>query len=57
MVKEVYAIDKKNRKTLWQGAIQKEMENVKIAFQMGSSMSIATLHSTLKWRIFVERHA
>ena len=30
MVTEAYAIDKKNGITLWQDAIQKEMENVKI---------------------------
>ena len=33
MIKEVYALDEKNRNTLWQDAIQKEMEDVKIAFQ------------------------
>ena len=33
MVKEDYVIDKKNGNTLWQGVIQKEMKNVKIAFQ------------------------
>ena len=30
---EAYAIDKKNGNTLWQDAIQKEMENEKNAFQ------------------------
>ena len=35
-VSEAYAIDKKNGNTLWQDAIQKEMENVKIAFQITS---------------------
>ena len=34
MVNEVYPIDKKNSNTLWQDAIQKEIENVKIAFQI-----------------------
>ena len=33
MVKEVYAIDEKNGNNLWQDAIQKETEYVKIAFQ------------------------
>ena len=33
MVKEVVAINRKNKNTLWQGAIQKEMENMKITFQ------------------------
>ena len=32
MVNEVYAINKKNGHTLWQDAIQKEIENVKIVF-------------------------
>ena len=33
MVKEAIAIDEKNGNTLWQDAIQKGMESVKIAFQ------------------------
>ena len=33
IVNEAYAIEEKNRNTLWQDAIQKEMEYVKIAFQ------------------------
>ena len=66
MVKEAYAIDKKNRNTLWQDAKQKEMENVKIPFQTthngekppkDSSMSIVIYFLTLKWRISIERHA
>ena len=34
MVNEAYAIDEKNRNTLWQDIIQKEMETVKIALQI-----------------------
>ena len=34
MVNEAYAMDKNNGNTLLQNAIQKEMENVKIAFQI-----------------------
>ena len=34
MVNEAYAIDEKNWNTLWRNAIQKEMENVKIAWQI-----------------------
>ena len=33
MVIEAYAINERNRNTLWQAVIQKEMENVKITFQ------------------------
>ena len=33
-INDTYVIDQKNRNTLWQDAIQKEMENVKIAFQI-----------------------
>ena len=33
MVNKAYVIDEKNENTLWQAAIQKEMENVKITFQ------------------------
>ena len=32
MVSDAYAIDEKNENTLWQEVLQKEMENVKIAF-------------------------
>ena len=34
MANEAYAIDEKNGYTLWQNDIHKEMENVKIAFQI-----------------------
>ena len=34
MVNEAYAINEKNRNTLWQDAIQKEMVNGKIAVQI-----------------------
>ena len=52
MVDEAVDIDKKNGNTLWQDAIAKEMENVKIIFKSipncemapnGESLSIATL--------------
>ena len=33
-VSEAYADDKKNGNTLWQDAITKEIEKVKIAFQI-----------------------
>ena len=33
MAKKAYAMDEKNGNTLWQNSTQKEMENVKIAFQ------------------------
>ena len=33
MVKDAYPLDEKNRNTLCQDTIQKEMENMKIAFQ------------------------
>ena len=33
-VKEAYAIDEKKGNTLWQNAIQRETENVKITFQI-----------------------
>ena len=33
MVKEVVAINERNGNTIWQDTIQKEMKNVKIAFQ------------------------
>ena len=66
MVNEGFTISEKIVITLWQGAIQKEMENVKIAWQiipkarshqMGFSMSIALLCLILKWRISKEKHA
>ena len=34
MVEEAIAIDQKNRNTLWQDAIGKEIENVKVTFQV-----------------------
>ena len=34
MVKEVVAIEEKNGSTLWQDAIEREMENVTIVFQI-----------------------
>ena len=34
MVNNSYAIDEKNGNTLWHDSIQKEMGNVKIAFQI-----------------------
>ena len=34
MVNEAYTIDEKNGNTLWQDAIQEEIENVKIAFKI-----------------------
>ena len=33
MIKEAYAINEKNRSTLWLDAIEKEMKDVKITFQ------------------------
>ena len=34
MIKEVVAINEKIRNTLWQDATEKEIENVKISFQI-----------------------
>ena len=39
MVNEAYAVDEKDGNTLWQDAVQKEMENVKIALQIISMRS------------------
>ena len=59
-VQEAIVIRKKSRNKLWQDAIQKKMENVKIAFQtmpegrshpMAFSMLSVTLCSTLKCSI------
>ena len=38
MIKEAVEIDKKNGNTLWQDAIQKEMEKVKITLTEGEMM-------------------
>ena len=42
MVEEVVAINKKNRNTLWQDAIESKMENVMMAFLLVISMPITT---------------
>ena len=33
-VKEAYALDEKNGNTLWRDAINREMENLKVAFDI-----------------------
>ena len=65
MIKEAVAINKKNRNTLWQDAIQKSWKKwwlySKLYLRVRShplsfSMSPATWCLTLQWRISIERH-
>ena len=65
-VEEAIAIDEKKRNTLWQDAIEREMKNVKIAFQIlpegekaPHSSQYVNCHMVfdIKWRISIERHA
>ena len=64
MVKEAIAIDEKNENTLWQDALQREMENVKISFQTipeGESPPNAYQYVhcymvfDIKWRISIKK--
>ena len=60
-VKQALALDAKNGDTLWVNAISKEMENVRVAFEVllhGKSASIGhqfvqchIVYSISKWRI------
>ena len=60
MTEEAIAINEKNRNTLWQDAIEKEIKYVKIAFQIipegerppnGNQYSTAIWCLASKWRI------
>ena len=53
MVKEAIVINKKNGNTLWQEAIQKEMENVKVAFQIiHDGEKLSNMFQNVNWMVF-----
>ena len=66
MVQDAYTMDAKIGSTLWQDTNQKEMENIKNAFQIihkakkppnDFNTSTSTWCLTLKWSVSIERHA